>query len=503
VEPINNIVKSEEIAEALGCFHDGHVQFLGSRSQQLYLEVNGCFDPYDSPDNRKSCCLVFIDYREDSLRLEIEQDYFNNIHQYPLFCGPRRPLQVGDFLGYEPVYEDHLIVVKNPAKIFALNVEILYTSYSEATISIECMLHIHGINGIYACPGAYLRLIATSLVVVDEKGRTYCKEELTSMCRDWWAKWHELQVKQRSCLAPAQGERPRASEVPSQDLLKKADSGDPEALFAVANLYFSSIRSAEDFEHALQWYARAAAAGHAEAQYRIGEILVSRNRSKIEDYSDQVRARQYFGRAARQGHLDAIFQLGVLYVTGRGGNKNIKKAVTCFRKAAKDGGQAALYNLGAIYQSRDDIRCPHDVAFRYFLRSAQQGYAAAQYAVGTAYLYGRGVEKDIDKSIIWLRRAGAQAEGRALLTLGHLFRQGLGVARNLEAAYYFHRCAMQHFAFRRDRAFHYHQAERLVVDLVSEIPIPTLIAAHVVFKQQPSLPCVLEALLGPVKGELS
>ncbi len=119
---------------------------------------------------------------------------------------------------------------------------------------------------------------------------------------------------------------------------------------------------------AIRWYARAAGAGDARAQFLLGIKL----ESGIEVDRDPVAAAEWFRKAAEQGHPEAQFKLATLLEQGRGVDQN------------------------------------HEAAFRWYSAAAESGLAAAQYNLAVAFLNGRGTEQDIIEAYAWVDLAAEQ-----------------------------------------------------------------------------------------------
>jgi hypothetical protein len=106
----------------------------------------------------------------------------------------------------------------------------------------------------------------------------------------------------------AKPERPRfkrRSTAAVAELRARAESGQADAQFALANTYRMGFGVPVDLTRALQWYQSAAALGHARSQfhlgmaYRLGDgVTVNLNL-----------ARYWLLEAARQGHVDATIML--------------------------------------------------------------------------------------------------------------------------------------------------------------------------------------------------
>lgn len=131
---------------------------------------------------------------------------------------------------------------------------------------------------------------------------------------------------------------------------KKLSKKDPEAMFALANMYADGVGVRQDQPRALSSFKKAAKKGHAGAQYELALRHLNRQVS--------------YGLSVTNGD-----------VAGAKRKQMAKRQVN---------------------------------AAELFRQSADQGYAPAQYALGQAYLKGEGVTRSTETGIDWLSRAGAQ-----------------------------------------------------------------------------------------------
>ena len=91
-------------------------------------------------------------------------------------------------------------------------------------------------------------------------------------------------------------------------LLSLAEAGDAAAQCRLALL----ATATRDYASAQEWFERAAAQGHSEAQFFLGLIYID-GQGVPRDY---VQARGWFERAAAQGEARAQSYLGWLYDNG-------------------------------------------------------------------------------------------------------------------------------------------------------------------------------------------
>ena len=84
-----------------------------------------------------------------------------------------------------------------------------------------------------------------------------------------------------------------------------ARSGDPDAAYLLASMYRVGRGVDKDPELANEWMLKAANAGHARAQYNMGQLSLSEKQSQEE-------ARAWFEKSALQGHVMAAESLKAL-----------------------------------------------------------------------------------------------------------------------------------------------------------------------------------------------
>ncbi|MCB1876961.1 MAG: SEL1-like repeat protein [Chromatiales bacterium] len=111
---------------------------------------------------------------------------------------------------------------------------------------------------------------------------------------------------------------------------------------------------------------------------------------------------------ARGGDARAQFGLGVLYLEGKGVEKDPSQAAAWFEAAAERGYRLAQFNLGNAYQHGQGVKQSDERAVYWWKKAAEQGFARAQYNLGMQYYFGRGVEQDAEAALAWYRKAAAQ-----------------------------------------------------------------------------------------------
>ena len=167
--------------------------------------------------------------------------------------------------------------------------------------------------------------------------------------------------------AKAEAARQRAAE---EALFKqnesRAESGDVEAQFALAEAYRAGRGVERDAKKAISWYLKAARRGHIRAQYHLGRMFEAGEGAQ----QNPSKAAEWYRLAARLGHdPDAEFALGEMYYKGRG------------------------------------VPTDYEAAIDWYGRAARGGHPGAQYVYGLAHADGWGVKRDLVEAYKWLTLA--------------------------------------------------------------------------------------------------
>lgn len=155
--------------------------------------------------------------------------------------------------------------------------------------------------------------------------------------------------------------------------------------FVVPVWYYNKAKEASewnDSDEAIKYYQKAAKFGHANSQYKLGQIF----------YDEAV--------------LRSVFDMG-------GDRESYLCAVRCFRNAAEQGHADAQFRLGELFLKGVFLSQSDEKAFTWFQKAAKQGHAGAQYNLGRMYLTGRGVSLDTDEGGRLIRKAAAQGNDEA------------------------------------------------------------------------------------------
>ena len=137
----------------------------------------------------------------------------------------------------------------------------------------------------------------------------------------------------------------------STKLLRRAAAqGQPDALIRLAEI---AAKSRDGEAEALYWYRQAAEIGHAEAQYRLAELVedaegVSREEAKAEAF-------RWIRAAAEQGHPKALYELAKHYRDGRQVQQDTAEALRLYHRAAEEGNAFASHVLASSYREGQHV----------------------------------------------------------------------------------------------------------------------------------------------------
>ena len=154
-------------------------------------------------------------------------------------------------------------------------------------------------------------------------------------------------------------------------------------------------------EEAASWVEAAAACGIAEAQVRLGRMLLEgRGTAK-----DARAAFACFLGAAKAGDVYATNMLGRCYENGWGTARDFARAATHYRIAAEAGLAWAQYNLGHLLLDGNGVARDPGAAFGWYMRAACQGHERAMNLLARCCEEGWGRPRDPAAARVWYRRS--------------------------------------------------------------------------------------------------
>jgi hypothetical protein len=155
---------------------------------------------------------------------------------------------------------------------------------------------------------------------------------------------------------------------------------------------------------AAQWVEAAARCGIAEAQLRLGRMLLEGEGVSRDAHA----AFACFLCAAESGDAEGHNMMGRCFENGWGTEKDLEAAAYHYRRAAEAGLDWAQYNLAHMLLSGIGVARDRGAAFCFYGLAAAQGHVRAMNLLGRCYEQGWGVTPDGLTARAWYRRS---AEG--------------------------------------------------------------------------------------------
>ena len=154
-------------------------------------------------------------------------------------------------------------------------------------------------------------------------------------------------------------------------LIRKTESGDPDAQYLVGRLYRDGPVLIPDSVEAQYWFDQAAWQGMVAAQYALGQLYLTDD-AEVHDTELGIQWLEY---SAHHGSDCAAYRLGKEYLKGEIVERDSAKAQEYLTQSAKTGNQFAQYALGKLYLECGDKAEAH----YWFTQSAAQGNEYAQF----------------------------------------------------------------------------------------------------------------------------
>lgn len=127
----------------------------------------------------------------------------------------------------------------------------------------------------------------------------------------------------------------------ARKLAPLADSGLAEAQYRLGLLYYTGKGVTENEKKSYELLLKSAKQGHLQAMFHLGNLLTfGQDAARLVADPDVEAARWYF-QAATAGHVEAQYSLGILFLTGKGVERNEKEATYWMQQAAKNGHKEA------------------------------------------------------------------------------------------------------------------------------------------------------------------
>ena len=133
------------------------------------------------------------------------------------------------------------------------------------------------------------------------------------------------------------------------DVAKRAETGEPEALFLMGTAYAEALGVNVNLKKAAEFYMRAAEMNHTLAMHNLGNIFSD----GIGVEKDLFQASHWWRRAAENGDTIPMLRLAELYLSGEGVMRDVTRACYWIKQSSQRGNSDAEL----IFQERFGGEC--------------------------------------------------------------------------------------------------------------------------------------------------
>ena len=161
-----------------------------------------------------------------------------------------------------------------------------------------------------------------------------------------------------------------------EELQRRAEFGDGEALYDLARMYEKSTSNPENKNIAKDYLVRSARSGYSEGEYYLGYSYFFEGKLMEKDFE---KAHFWLSKAVAKENKQAFFLLGLSYLNGEGVPKDIKKGEAFLVKAGTGGTAGIQKFLGdSYYEGSNSLTQNKEKAIFWYEEAAKQGDKGAQ-----------------------------------------------------------------------------------------------------------------------------
>jgi TPR repeat protein len=110
-------------------------------------------------------------------------------------------------------------------------------------------------------------------------------------------------------------------------------------------------------------------------------------------------------KSADRGEGAAMINPAILYLDGKGVQKDSAEAIFLLKKASDKGIGLASFNLGVLYINQAHVRRDYPEAVKYLQKASDRGVKKAWHELGVCYYNGNGVPQNREEGLKWIRKA--------------------------------------------------------------------------------------------------
>ena len=255
------------------------------------------------------------------------------------------------------------------------------------------------------------------------------------------------------------------------DLLARANAGDPQAQYALGNVFQEGLEGQlPNIDEAISWYQKAADQQHQDALFNLGliglRVLPAMGRNPRSDIAipaleqacqlgdeqaccllaeslitgdggvpiDREKGAKLLEKAGRDGSTLAMNKIGQYLMEGRYLEQNQKRANAWFKRAAEAKDPNGRFNLAVSLANGLGIKANEAMARKLFRAAANDGHLSAKFNYAAMLISGIGGETDLAEGDRLIFEAAEQGDAQAQYEAGQAYRMGRRVPQDDVAA---------------------------------------------------------------------
>jgi localization factor PodJL len=188
-------------------------------------------------------------------------------------------------------------------------------------------------------------------------------------------------------------------EKPSSEAISSIVSGNANNVDGIAPAEAGSLQLRE-----------AAALGNVDAQFVIATRYLNGQDGVTQD---AAKAAYWYGKAAAAGSAPAQYRLGTLYERGKGVARDMKAALGWYERAAALGNVKAMHNAAVLAAGSGLDKPDYVRAFKWFSLGAAHGLKDSQFNLAVLLERGLGTKANPKEALFWYSVAAKQSDADA------------------------------------------------------------------------------------------
>lgn len=188
------------------------------------------------------------------------------------------------------------------------------------------------------------------------------------------------------------------------EIQKEAEAGNVSEQNRLAILYIAGIEGKPDYKNGTYWLKKAAKQDSVFAETLLAFMYVE-GLGVPKDFDE---AAQWARKSAAYNNYAGQLIMGALHEAGAGVTQSDRKAAEWYEKSAQyEKDMGARYKLGMMYLEGRGVDKNSLMAENWLMRGAEKGDAHACYQLGMMYYEGKGVAQDYARALEWFGSAAA------------------------------------------------------------------------------------------------